>query len=123
MTNSLEQVEKKVGDAFEFAKRHCLVEDGKCIEASVNMHKYLKDRGVNANLWRYVLPGGDGHWTLVTPAGEFDPTIACWKAGAPAGSACGELYRVTGQSPHVAWQQDRHVDVKAAYASTWIEQD
>ena len=100
--------------------------DGFCLEASVRMHKFLRERGFAARLVRYELPTGEGgHWTVQTPEGEFDPTVGCWKLrGAneepkPRGARCGRLYRVTDDSPHRRRWQRTQADARAAYETVF----
>jgi hypothetical protein len=100
--------------------------DGFCIDASVMMHKYLRDHGVRARLVRYELPTGEGgHWTIETSEGEFDPTVGCWKLRGvgeeprPRGARCDALYPVTESSPHRRrWRRTRVVE-RTAYETVF----
>ena len=105
--------------AFQFAQSK--IEDpdldGHCIEASVWMHQYLRQRGMAAELVRYELPTGEGgHWTIRTPVGEFDPTIGHWKLRAanevqrPKFARPGMLYSVTATSPHKTWAETEAIE-------------
>ena len=107
--------------AFAFAKSRCLIKDGMCVESAATMWNYVKMHGGNAELRRYTMSDGEnGHWTVKTDEGEFDPTIACWdepskRAFFPHGFStqldvkCGELYQVTTKSPHQAWERDAKI--------------
>ena len=91
--------------------------NGACLEASVLMHKYLREHGVRAELVRREMPDG-GHWTIRTPAGEYDPTISAWP-NAPV--RVRGLYLVEPDSPHHEWPETS-VDEKRAY-SFWYGEE
>ena len=91
--------------------------NGACLEASVIMHKYLRDHGFCAKLVRREMPEGGGHWTVRVSEAEYDPTIAAWP-DAPAGAQ--GLYVVEPHSPHYAWPETR-VNVRGAYACWYGE--
>ena len=124
---------KLVKDAFKFVKSKCIAEHGCCIEASVNMHAYLRKRGVEVQLKRYETEDG-GHWTIDTPVGEFDPTISCWEKKndktnpgslhAPEDSTPGKLYKINENSPHwKEWEEECEVDEQVAYDTVWLEEE
>lgn len=92
--------------------------NGACLEASVLMHKYLRRHGIRAELIRREHPDG-GHWTIRTPAGEYDPTISAWH-DAPR-DATG-LYRVSKSSPQHKWPETV-VDEERAYAVWYGENE
>lgn len=116
---------KLIDDAFAFVKSKGIAGDGYCIDAVVNMHAYLRRRGMETTLKRYETPFG-GHWTIDTDYGEFDPTISNWKRGGmrrPKDSVPGEMYKVNRNSPHSKWEEDDDVSEYQAYQSTWLEKD
>lgn len=108
-------VEPLVVAAYQHALQELAQADiplcGACLEASVLMHQYLRDRDAPVQLVRRESEVG-GHWTVRTPQAEYDPTIATWP-DAPR-SAQG-LYVVEGDSPHHDWPETE-VDVPKAYA-------
>ena len=109
-------VDPVVLDAYEHALRELaefgLSVDGACLEASVLMHQYLREHGIRAELVRREIPDAGGHWTVRTPAGEYDPTIMAWDGGVPG------LYTVRAESPHHEWPETK-VDEARAY-SMWF---
>jgi hypothetical protein len=89
--------------------------NGFCLEVSQELASRLRDSGHEAYARRYSqtpdkkAEGGDygGHWTVVTPAGEFDPTITHWSEPRPNGITYDQsLYPVTAKSPHAKWTVD-----------------
>lgn len=118
---------KYISQAYDYAKTElartgCRV-DGSCLEASVLMHKWLVEHGVDAKLVRYESPDFGGHWTVRTPAGEFDPTISAWPEAKRWGYR--GLVRVSRNAPHTAWaEEDRHseeADEAVAYETAYVD--
>jgi len=86
--------------------------DGGCIEASVLMHKYLREHGKRAELVRRDLGSDEGHWTIRTSDGEFDPTINFWNGGR------GGLRIVRKSDPHRQWPETT-ADERGAYSTVF----
>lgn len=98
-----------INQSFEFAQSRGLGNEGECIETSATMCNFIRKNGEKCNLKRYESTSKDffgGHWTLITPYGEFDPTIGCSKSKIkPNQSKCGELYSVKPNSrPYNNWK-------------------
>jgi len=111
---------KKVPTLYQAAYKYAVAEmavdgipmDGGCIEASVFMHKYLREHGKRVELVRRDLGGDEGHWTVRTSDGEFDPTIKFWKGGR------GGLKVVGKTDQHHRWPETA-ADERRAYATVF----
>lgn len=95
-----------------------------CGNAATALRECLQRRGVPAELVARRFPGGQGrHFTVKTPGGELDPSIAFWPRRAsqhgqvtrPMGATPNALYRVGKGSPHSRWRKEP-VDEANMYA-------
>jgi len=83
--------------------------DGMCLEASAVLCHRLREEGEPAQMVRRWSDEHGGHWTVRTPAGEFDPTVSWWE-DPPPGSSVGE------GSPHLDWEEDPAPNEREAVA-------
>jgi hypothetical protein len=94
--------------------------DGMCLEASCLLCAAIRSCGQKATLIRRWSDEFGGHWSVKTPKGEFDPTIAYWD-NAPANAIKGHLYKVTKNSPHANWERDSSASETEALLVAEIE--
>lgn len=85
-----------------------------CGNAAKVLRECLRRRGVAAEIVGRQFPRGQGkHFTVSTPDGELDPTIAFWPKHAsyagevtrPPDAVPNALYRVRKGSPHGRWKK------------------